>query len=579
MAKQQKLLPKKDLEIRSNSKRDPKTVFEINNTYNHVEQFINLMDERCILELCSGYVNDIDKIFDVIQEETMSIVNLRSDRVNTSELNYLPSLKTGYEEYLRKMSLPYFVSSCIPDYQMAYHCIEWMQMIMLYPKLCILASRDHSKSFTLSFASIIWDMYRYEKRTELIEPPKDIINCRESMLITNEFKLAKKLLKKIKSEIESNDILHEKLYPGRFAEGWSKESLTCKNGAELTLSSFHSSNRGPHPGRITVDDFLDRSALYSKDARDRFLEAFMAEVMNMIIPSGRVRVIGTPFHLEDLYHVLKKDDDWQAFEYPALFPDGSVLWPDRYDFDALMGKRKTFGNLIFSREFLVRPISDTISIFPYSILEVAFIGMDKMRLVNNRQSYSTKFKKVVIGCDFALSATAAADYSVFAVMGIDHTDCIHLLHITRLHGASHNEQILRIQRLNSDFNPNIIVFETNGFQKIMLDLAKEAGMRNVMPFNTTGFKKKDAYSGVPSLAVMFERGEIKFPRGDEYSIETTNYICSEFNSMVFDEDSGKLEAASGKDDAVMAIFFAVLGMKTVNTGFRISILDTSVMMN
>jgi hypothetical protein len=436
----------------------------------------------------------------------------------------------------------------------------------------------NSKSHTLSFASIIWDMYRYERQTELIIPPKDIVLCKESMLITNEFKLAKKLLKKIKSEVEGNEILNEKLYPGRFAEGWSKESLTCKNGAELTLSSFHSSNRGPHPGRITVDDFLDRSALYSKEARERFREAFMAEVTNMLVPNGRLRVIGTPFSTEDLYHDLKKESSWAVFEYPALFPDGSVLWPDRYDFEALMEKRKLFGNLIFSREFLVRPISDSVSIFPYSILENAFIGMEKFRLVQNRQSYPTKFKKVCIGCDFALSGSANADYSVFSVVGIDANEHIHLIHVTRLRGASHNEQIARIQGLNSNFSPNVIVFETNGFQKVMFQLAKQAGMRNVMEFNTTGFKKKDAYEGIPSLAVMFERAEIKFPRGDEYSIETTNMVAGELNSMVFDEDTGKLEAASGKDDCVLSLFFAIRGLKQVNTGFRISMLDTSAML-
>ena len=542
---------------------------EIKNTHSHVEQFIDMMDERCINELCSGgYITDIDKIYDIIEEETDRIINLDGN-VNHQEINYIPNLKAGYEEYLRKMSLPYFACSCLPDYQITPHTLEWLNMIMMYPRLCVLAARDHSKSFTFSYLTILWDMYRYTKRDELTEPPIDILNCRESMLITNEFKLAKKLLKKVKSEIENNQILSEKMYPGRFAEGWSKESLMTKNGAELTLSSFHSSNRGPHPGRITVDDFLDRSALYSKDARDKFVESFGAEVMNMIVPSGRVRVVATPFHSDDLYSKIKQMNGWFYFEYPAIFPDGSILWADRYDFSSLMEKRKNFGNLIFSREFLVRPISDSVSIFPYSILENAKIGMENVKMCNNIQSYPIKMKKVVLGCDFSLSATASADFSVFVALGLDEYDRIHVMNCTRFKGKSHDEQIAIIQRMDREFRPNVVVMENNGFQRILASMARQAGVKNVLEFTTSGFNKRDFISGLPSLAVLFERGEIKIGQGDEHSLNMYNIICQEFNGIVFDEDKNKLENPN-HDDTCMAIFFGVTGIRNISKGFKIS---------
>lgn len=427
----------------------------------------------------------------------------------------------------------------------------------------------NSKSYSFSFAYVLWRLYRYTRTTQLITPPDEIRYYKEGMIITNEFKLAKKLLKKVKEEIQVNDILKEVLFPDKSFGVWANESITCKNGAEVTLSSFRTSNRGPHPGWIVVDDFLDKSAIYSKEQREKFIEVFNAEIMNMILPQGQVIAVGTPFHEKDLYANLKESPLWRVFEYPAVFPDGSLLWENRYNFEALKNKRITLGSMIFSREILVRPVSDSTSIFPWSSLEQSFINMGNFRLVENLISYPVKFKKVGCGVDLALSGSVGADYTVIIVLGLDELNRYHLLHITRLHGASYNQQIATLQRINNNFRPSTILMETNGFQRVMSGLAKEAGMTNIVEFTTTANTKKDLYNGLPSLAVIFERGEMKFPRGDEKSIELTNLICSELNSIAFDDDKGTLESVSEHDDTAMSLFLAVKAMKYINNNIFI----------
>lgn len=539
-------------------------------TIEQIGSLIELLDDKAINDLYQLYDRDLNKIWDVLYEETHKVLFLQNPNINTTELNYLPNLKEGYEEYLRKANLNYFVASVLPEFELTWHCQEWFSMIQMYKYLCIIASRDHSKSFSFSFANLLWKMYRYEKPTELYRPSLEIKLCKEGMLITNEYKLAKRLLKKVKKEIEENPILEKRLCPGKNAEGWANESLVCKNGAELTLSSYRSPNRGPHPGHIVVDDFLDKSCLYSSEARDRFNEVFFAEIQNMILPQGQVLVVGTPFHQQDLYSKLKEDDAWKVFEYPAIFPDGRVLWESRYNYEDLLRKRRSLGNLIFSREILVRPISDSISIFPWNILELAFINMGKISLVSNRASYAVKMKKVSVGCDFALSGAASADYSVFSVWGIDDLDQVHLMHLIRLHGASYNEQLAHLTRIQMAFQPEIFVMEVNGFQRVMAQMAKDRGINNIIEFNTNGFNKKDMYEGLPSLAVMFETGIIKLPRGDEFSIVQTDMLCNELNSMAFDQDSGKLESVSGHDDISLSMFFGIKGLKQVHSGLRVS---------
>ena len=388
--------------------------------YTQVEQIIDLFDEKAVNELMSGSQTDIFEIFDILIQETYNVLNLKkyNPSLGGPTLETIPSVKLGLEEYLRKANLGYFVHSVLPHFEMNWSNLEWFQMAQLYRLLCIEAARDHSKSYSWSFAYPLWRLYRYTRPTTVVNPPDEIKFYKEGMIITNEFKLAKKLLKKVKEEIQTNQILYEALYPEKNVGGWANESITCKTGAEITLSSFRTSNRGPHPGWIVVDDFLDKSAIYSKEQREKFVEVFNAEIMNMILPQGQVIVVGTPFHEKDLYSTLKEDPQWHVFEYPAIFPDGSILWSNRYNFEALKAKRITLGSMIFSREILVRPVSDSTSIFPWSILEQAFVNMNNISLVSNRQSYPVKLKKVAIGVDWALSANAGADYTEMVAGGL-----------------------------------------------------------------------------------------------------------------------------------------------------------------
>ena len=384
---------------------EPLSVIEKGSVYEQVAELIDLMDDKAINEFLQNSTRDVFDLFDIILEETYNILNLKkyNSLINNQNLSLVPNIKSGFEEYLRKQNLTYFVHSVLPEFEINWHCMEWFSMIQIYRLLCLIAARDHSKSFSISFAYVLWRLYRFTRATQTLVPPDDIKFYREGALITNEFKLAKKLLKKVKEEIQNNSILNEALYPDKNLGGWAQESIICKNGSEMFLSSFRTSNRGPHPGWIVVDDFLDKSAMFSAAQREKFKEVFKAEIMNMLLPQGQCITVGTPFHACDLYSDLKNDPDWKVFEYPAVWPDGSLLWENRYNFEALKKKRASLGSLIFSREILCRPVSDDTTIFPWKLLENAFINSGNLVIVENRQSFPIKLKKVCIGVDWAIS--------------------------------------------------------------------------------------------------------------------------------------------------------------------------------
>lgn len=228
-----------------------------------------------------------------------------------------------------------------------------------------------------------------------------------------------------------------------------------------------------------------------------------------------------------------------------------------------MQKKEDQGNLIFSREILCRPISADSTIFPPHILNTAFFGMDDFTLVPNRESYKKKFKTVVIGCDFAISGSVGADYTVYMVWGIDDLDRMWLMQVYRARGASYVEQTAMLKRLNIEFKPELIVGEDNGFQQIFVQESERAGLP-IMGQTTTG-KKNNLKEGLPSLAVLFERGKFKIPTGDQRSKDFSDELVLEFSSVAFTDESG-LVATSGHDDICMASYKSVEAARMLTTG-------------
>lgn len=538
---------------------------ELSIIYDVAFDVLDNLPPSAVNELFSGTNRDLEYLFDKFMYDINSVINGGGTLI--SEYGGLENFAKQFDESLKIQSYNYFKSTMLPNFNQGWRNLEMGNMFQMYPWSAYLASRSSGKSYEGCYSFPLWRMYRYRKPPMFTTDTWDNKNSKETVLITNESKLGKKHLEKITSEIQNNDLLAERLKPKGGVSGIEK--FTAANGALVELRSFGSFIRGLHVGAVVVDDFLDKSALYSAEQREKFLEVFNAEIKNIVEPYGHLHVLGTPFAKNDLYSHLKEDNEFKVFEYPGIYPDGQLLAPDRLSYKKLMELRHSLGSIVFAREILVTPIDDSSSIFPWENLNKAFIGMEKTNLTENIESYPIKMDRVVIGCDFAISGNTGADYSVFSVWGIDRNKNYYLIHVWRQKGASHNEQVSQIIKMNNLFKPNVIVCENNGFQRILIEMVKERGVQNIKEF-TTGSNKKDLYAGLPSLSAAFERGEIKIPYGNEKSKNTAKWLCGEFNSIVFDDDRGKLESADGHDDGPMSTWFAIGELRDNAGTFRVS---------
>lgn len=410
-------------------------------------------------------------------------------------------------------------------------------------------------SYEFCMAFPLWRMYSYRRPNFMKPDIPDNKNRKETCIITNTETLGKEHLDKVKEEIHTNEALTAVLNPnGKASLGAT--GFECENGTKLHLRGKDGFIRGLHVGASVSDDLPDESSIYSLEQREKLKDLFKGAITPIVEPYGYNIVDGTPYSERDLYYDLKQDPKFKVFEYPAIFPDGRLLAPDRFTFDKLMEEKKSVGTLVFSREYLVVPISDDATIFPMEILMRSTIGMENVRLVDNIESFPFKLSRVVVGCDFAVSGNVGADYTCYTVWGKDLNGSYYLLYIYREQGLSHNEQINKIEYLNTVFKPNEIVVENNGFQSILADMCVQRGIRNIFPFTTTSGNKKDLRTGWASLAALFERGDIRCPYHPD-TRQKIDTMFGEFTSIAFRPDRGTLESISGHDDTVSSSFMAI----------------------
>lgn len=545
---------------------------------NIVDEIIDGMDDKGILELMQGSGGDLDWVLDNLMKDTYQVMYTGDPNIDFAP-KYTERLSQSIEETLRTRNLTYFITSVMPDFQLSWHHLEWGDLVHRYNKLCINAARDHGKSYYFSNAYCAWKLYSYAKPKSSVfsaRPTKS--NSNRGYLFSFSLQQSVDLMEILKGTIESNDILKDRLYPdSRNSGAWASTNIVCRNGARLTCKGFGSSVRGAHPYWIVVDDGLKDNVIYSALQRQKSIDYFHAVIMNMLVSGGQIIVVGTPFHASDLYGDLRSKSifathnkkGWFVIEYPAIFPDGRILWPQRWSFFDLMDKKATQGNIIFSRENLCRPITNEASIFPLKVLERSLVRMENYTLVRNRDDFPIKFNKVVTGCDFAISANVGSDYTVFTTWGVDdETGERWLLNFYRDKGKTFHEQMQILKGINARFRPDSMVMEQNTFQQIFVQESDKQGLPVIG--HTTGIDKYDLKTGWPGLAIDFERGKIHIPTGDKYSQDVKDLIFSDLGSVAF-TDKG-LESVGEHDDISSSFWLAKLGANLITTGFKYTFL-------
>jgi hypothetical protein len=273
---------------------------------------------------------------------------------------------------------------------------------------------------------------------------------------------------------------------------------------------------------------------------------FFGDMIPTLHHTSNLRMIGTPFTYTDIFAQLEENEAYSVRKYPCLNSLNEPLWPERWDYDALMQRKAEIGSLKFTREYLCVPISTGTALFNPEFVQNCKNKDYVLKLGNRRD----KGYKYYVGVDPAISTDG--DYNVITVLEVDEEKNKTIVHVDRAKNVEFRENIEKIKLIGQIFQPEVILYETNTFAKAFTQELRSISDLNIRDFNTTRKNKQEIILG---LQMNIENGKIRFPYGDNTSKKITNMLIEEL-SMFSITSSGRFEGVGAHDDMVMSLALA-----------------------
>ena len=430
---------------------------------------------------------------------------------------------TQMDMELSKTSFPYFFQNVLgllyPEYM---H--EWLESMQTTDRTVIICSRDHGKSVFMH-SWVVWNLVFQEPPFQMLyissNQKQTLVHMRE---IDRYFNLPA-------------------LKPYKPSRGWAIGNIQLTNGNAILERSVGSQIRGLHPQEIIIDDPLKEFSLVGIE---KVTDSFFGDMIPTLHHSSKLRMIGTPFTYTDIFAQLEDNEAYTVTKYPCLNALNEPLWVDRWDYDALMRRKKEIGSLKFTREYLCVPISTGTALFNPQFIDKCK-NKDYVLKLGHRKHKGYKY---YVGVDPAISTDG--DYNVITVLEVDEHMNKTVVHVDRAKNVEFRENIDKIRLIGKIFEPEEILYETNTFAKAFTQELRNISDLNVTDFNTTRKRKQEI---ILNLQMNIENGKINFPYGDNTSKRLTNLLVEEL-SMFSITHSGKFEGVGAHDDLVMSLALA-----------------------
>jgi hypothetical protein len=422
---------------------------------------------------------------------------------------------------LSKNSFPYFFQHVL-GFDFPSYIQEWYGLMNDTQRTVIICSRDHGKSVFMH-SWVVWNL--------VFRPPPY-----QMLYISSNQKQTMVHMRDIDKMFQHP--LLKKFKPSR---GWAIGNITLTNGNQILERSVGSQIRGLHPQEIIIDDPLKE---FSVSGIQKVTDWFYGDMIPTLHHTASLRVIGTPFSYTDIYRQLEENAAYTVRTYPCLNALNEPLWPDRWDYDALMSRKAEIGSLKFTREYMCVPISTGTSLFNPEYLDLAK-NKNLVLKPSRREGY-----KYYVGVDPAISTDG--DYNVITVLEVDEEDNKNIVYIDRSKNVEFRENINKVKLIGKIFNPEVILFETNTFAKSFTQELRNVADLNVHDFNTTRKKKEEI---ILNLQMTLENQKMNFPYGNEESRRVTSALVEELSMFAITE-RGRFEGIGAHDDMVMSLALA-----------------------
>ena len=378
-----------------------------------------------------------------------------------------------------------------------WHHEEWYDLAINpdIKNLLILGPRSHAKTECLGV----------NYPSMLIGSNRDI----RILLVSNTSTQASALVRQIRLRMESDE-KYRSLF-GNLEEDsvlWSDEAILVKRSKIMkdpTVSGV--GVLGPIIGRradlIICDDVVDKENAATPTQRDKVESWFKEVLIPVLEPDGKMILIGSTYHYDDLYARLEKNPRFIVRKYKAIQKDGSPLWPERWPLNKLEEKRAEMGSILFNSQYQSDPSGLQGLFFKDEWLCYYDLVPQNLRIYQ--------------GVDVAIGDSPENDYFVIATVGKDQANNYYLLDILRGH-LTFPDQIKAVLNQHQKWKPEKVGIESVAYQKSLSQAAYNVRPLPIIEVKTT----KSKTERMAALTAYFESGHFHIKR--EMEAFRTEYL-------------------------------------------------------
>lgn len=439
-------------------------------------------------------------------------------------------LSQASEDYVRfltwaaKLSPAMLGEVCLGMAAQPFH-LEWSELMGRHRQLILYAPMDHGKSTQMA---VLGTLHALAENQDL-----------RVAIISETAKQSTKLLGQIKANLLSNDtyrLLNPQLAPD--SEGpWHQNAILLNRTPTAQLTQKDPSVQalgvggallGARLDLAILDDVLSPENVATEAGRKATIDWFLNTVVGRMVEGGRIWIIGTAWHEDDLPHWLAKERPGQFHiaTYQAGVPP--CIWPERWPPERLLERRQILGDVEYSRQMLNVPLGEATAFFTQENVrwcQAACRDPEDWWIGGYRNNGADPWLWTAAGVDLGASRASTASMTAIVVVGLAKGSLTkHVIHVRAGHwvGAELLRNVVDVHRAH---RPREWVVESNAAQVHIAELLKDPGvLQSVGADRTdvstlrviaqyTGENKQHAIWGVRGLAPDFDARMWRLPQG------------------------------------------------------------------
>lgn len=362
---------------------------------------------------------------------------------------------------------------------------------------------------------------------------------------------AKMYVSAIKDQIDNNDVLKlictDKkgkylLEPDKNAAGgWTEDRILLKHRTKLGMkepslfvSAVDNNRTGMHPDVIIMDDLVSETTVSTPEQRNKTKMHYRFS-LSLLERNGLQIVIGTRYHMDDLYDDLLNNAGFNSIVRPAILPNGKCYFPSKYPKEVLAELKRDQGADIFNSQYMLDPTSSEDAVFKIGNLN--YYLEEDVCIIDGVYRGLIKFQEVFVLTDLAITQGKRSDYTVIMIIGVTFEKKIYVLKYYR-DKYTPSEIINKIFEAYEQASKYGYVrglgIETVAFQKVMLYLLKDESRRRGIKLPLIELKaNRDKTLRINSLVPIVDKGELYIsPSHTELKTEMKEFPFSKHDDII-----------------------------------------------